>query len=321
MINIREMWCNQKPVGNIIVKTRIDEIHHLKCYAATNHITGQHSYVMGLAKDVSIPELKNYKFKGVAMFLVKLDEVNELNIYLIDNELMDVFSLFIQDILKSIALSITEKDALIATLNVVSKWKRLFDKIQFDGLTIEQQKGLIGEMLFLNYLFDNKENTSDILQSWTGPNFDDKDFMFGSKGVEIKMTSSKYPKISITNERQLDTDNLNQLFLVLYVAEEVKDNGFTLNSIIKTVSGKINTSEELAFFKERLLLVGYHDEHRGHYNRMYSLKNTFCFNVTPDFPRIVKEQLPMGVYNTSYSIELYAVEQFKISMEQMLIKI
>lgn len=321
MIDIKEIWDNQKPTGDIIVKTKIDEIPHLRCYAATNHITGQHSYVMELAKNIIIPELKSYKFKGVAMFLAELDDVNELNIYLIDNELLDVFSLFIQDILKSVSISITEKDALITTLNVVSKWKRLFDKIQFNGLTIEQQKGLIGEMLFLNYLFDNKKNTSDIIQSWTGPNFDDKDFMFGSKGVEIKMTTSKYPKISITNERQLDTDNLNQLFLVLYVAEEVKDNGFTLNSIIETVTTKINTYEELAFFNERLHLVGYHGEHRDHYNRMYSLKNTFCYNVTLDFPKIVKEQLPMGVYNTSYSIELSAVEQFKISMEQVLIKI
>ena len=43
-----------------------------------------------------------------------------------------------------------------------------------------------------------------------------------------------------------------------------------------------------------------------------SLKKTFGFTVAVDFPKIVKSQLPLGIYNTSYSIELSAVEKFII---------
>jgi hypothetical protein len=57
--------------------------------------------------------------------------------------------------------SVTENEALTTTLNVVSKWKKLFDKINFNGLTIEQQKGLIGELLFLNYLLNNEKTISN----------------------------------------------------------------------------------------------------------------------------------------------------------------
>ena len=70
-------------------------------------------------------------------------------------------------------------------------WKKLFDKINFNGLSIEQQKGLIGESLFINHLLDHQKSSSTILNGWTGPDFEDKDFVFGATGIEIKLTSSK----------------------------------------------------------------------------------------------------------------------------------
>ncbi|MEP7255935.1 MAG: PD-(D/E)XK motif protein [Ferruginibacter sp.] len=323
MINIKSIWENQKPTGDIIIKTRIDEISHLNCYAATNHITGQHLYIMSVSKNVIIPELKNYRFKGVEIYSLANDNEKtiELYIYLLDNDLKDIFSLFIQNILEDIVKSVTENEALTTTLNIISKWKKLFDKINFNGLTIEQQKGLIGELLFFNYLLNNNKNPANILNAWTGADFEDKDFVFGSVGIEIKLTSSKYPKIKITNERQLDTENLSELFLILYTTEDVKENGFSLNSLVEQTRQNILTSDELNFFNERLLLLGYREDDREYYNKMFSLKKTFGFKVTSDFPKIIKPQLPLGIYNASYSIELSAVENFIMEPEGILQKI
>jgi hypothetical protein len=322
MIDIKTIWESQKPSGDFIIKTKIDDIPHLNCYAATNHITGQHLYIMSVSRKVEVPELKNYRFKGVEIFPIELENTIELNVYLLDNELKDIFSLFIQNILEDIVESVTENEALTKTLNVISKWKKLFDKINFNGLTIEQQKGLIGELLFVNYLLDNKKTTASILNAWTGPDFDDKDFIFNSAGIEVKLTSSKNPKIKITNERQLDTQNLTELFLILYTTEEVKANGFSLNSLIEQVRQKISSNlDELKFFNDRLLLIGYFEEDRENYNKLFSLKKTFCFTVNQDFPRIIKSQIPLGVYNTSYFIEISAVERFIVESENIIQKI
>lgn len=322
MIDVKTIWENQKPSGDFIIKTKIDDIPHLNCYAATNHITGQHLYIMSLSRKVEVPELKNYRFKGVEIFPIELEKTIDLNIYLLDNELKDIFSLFIQNILEDIVESITEKEALTTTLNVISKWKKLFDKISFNGLTIEQQKGLIGELLFFNYLLDNQKTINSILNAWTGPDFEDKDYIFNSIGIEVKLTSSKNPKIKITNERQLDTQNLNELFLILYTTEEVKANGFSLNSLIEQIRQKIsNNFDELKFFNDRLLLIGYFEEDSENYNKLFSLKKTFCFTVNPDFPRIIKSQIPLGVYNTSYFIEISAVERFVVESDNIIQKI
>ena len=323
MINIKSIWENHKPTGDIIIKTRIDEIKHLNCFASTNHITGQHLYIMSISNNVSIPDLKNYRFKGVEIFSIEVENNFELNIYLLDNELKDIFSLFIQNILEDIEQSVTESEAITKTLNVVSKWKRLFDKINFNGLTLEQQKGLIGELLFLNYLLNNEKTSTNALNAWTGAEeeFQSKDFTLGSVGIEIKFTSSKQPRIIVSNERQLDAENLRELFLILYSTEAVKDNGISLNSIIEQTRQNITTEDERSIFNSKLQLNGYFDEDREHYGTMYSLKKTFAFNVTSEFPKIVKSDLPLGIYDTSYSIEISAAENFIVETETILEKI
>jgi hypothetical protein len=323
MINIKTIWENHKPTGDIIIKTRIDEITHLNCFAATNHITGQHLYIMSVSNNLAIPELKNYRFKGVEIFTVEIENNIELNIYLIDNELKDIFSLFIQNILEDIESSVTESEAITTTLNVVSKWKKLFDKINFNGLSLEQQKGLIGELLFLNFLLNNPKTSVNAVNAWTGAerDFEAKDFTLGSVGIEIKFTSSKQPRIKVSNERQLDAENLSELFLVLYSTEAVKDNGVSLNSLIEQTIQNIATEEERSVFNGKLQLNGYFDEDKEHYGKMYSIKKTFAFTVTTNFPKIVKNQLPLGIYDTSYSIEISAVENFIIELDEILSKI
>jgi len=211
MINVKSIWENHKATDEIIIKTKIDEISHLNCFAATNNITGQHLYIMTVAKIVAIPELKNYRFKGVEIYNLHSETEDKIDfyIYLIDNDLKDIFSLFIQNILEEIEETVTESEAIKTTLNVVSKWKKLFDKINFKGLSLEEQKGLMGELLFLNTIFDKKKPIANPVDAWTGveQDFQAKDFTFGNVGVEVKFTASNQPRIKVSNERQLDLDN------------------------------------------------------------------------------------------------------------------
>lgn len=325
MINIKSIWENHKPTGDIIIKTRIDEIPHLNCFAATNHITGQHLYIMAVVNNVTIPELKNYRFKGVEIYTLQseTENIKELYIYLLDNDLKDIFSLFIQNILEEIEKSVTESEAIKTTLNVVSKWKKFFDKINFNGLSLDKQKGLIGELLFLNTLLDDEKTIAIAVNSWTGAeqDFQAKDFTIGTVGVEIKFTASKQPRIKVSNERQLDAENFSELFLILFSTEAVKDNGISLNSIVEQTRQKITNEEERSLFNAKLQLNGFFDEDKEHYGKMYSLKTTFVFIVTSDFPKIIKCQLPLGIYGTSYSVEISAVENFIVEPENIFKKI
>lgn len=321
MINIKTIWDSHKPTNDIIIKTKINDIPHLNCYAATNYITGQYLFILSISKTVEIPELKNYRFRGVEIFFIKLENTSELNIYLLDNDLKDIFSLFIQNILEEIFDYVTENEALTKMLSVIAKWKKLFDKINVDGLNSEQQKGLIGELMFINYLNNNGKSITNILNAWTGADFKDKDFTFGSIGIEVKFTSAKTPKVTISSERQLDTQNISELFLLLYTAEEVKENGFSLNSLITQIREKITNPDELKLFNENLILIGYLENDKSYYSKMYSLKKSSIFEIANDFPKIVKSQIPLCIYDVKYSIELSAIENFTVNIETLLTKI
>lgn len=319
MIDIKSMWANQTPTDEIIIKTRIEEIPQFKCFAATDHLTGNHIFILETSKNTKIPEFKNFKFKGLLIHVFDFDESKELNIYLLDNQLKDIFSLFIENILEEVSTCVTENEALLETSNVVLKWKKLFDKISFQGLTLESQKGLIGELLLFNSFLDENYPVDSLLESWTGPDYEDKDFLFGSKGIEVKFTSSKTPKIRITSERQLDAQNLSHLYLILYGAEQVKDRGFSLNSIIDQIRNKIaGNHSALKLFNERLILVGYFDEDFENYDSQYALKMNYKYSVDNDFPKLVSSDLATGIYNASYYIELSAIESFMVNVESII---
>lgn len=319
MVSIKSIWESHVPTDEIIIKTQLEHVKPFKCFAATNHITGNHLYIFETSKNAKFPEFKNFKFKSLFIEIYEFEDAKELHIYLLDNQLKDIFSLFIENIVEEISKSVTENEALVETSNVVLKWKKLFDKINFQGLTIERQKGLIGELLFFNSLLDEEYSIDPLLESWTGPDYNDKDFRFGSFGIEVKLTSSKVPKVKISSERQLDSENLTKLYLVLYVVEEVKDKGFSLNSIIEQIRTKINNNQNaLKFFNERLLLVGYFDEDFENYKGQYAFRKRNFYEVTCHFPRLVASDLPIGLFDTKYNIELSAIEQFLVNNESIL---
>jgi hypothetical protein len=321
MININSIWDNHKPTGEIHIKTRIDNVTHVNCFLGTNSLTNQHFFLLSVSENIEIPELKNYRFKSLQIYCLVDESSKEKHLYihLLDNDLKGIFSLFIENILNEITETLTEDEALIRTLNVVTHWKRLLDKIAHKGLDIEKQKGLIGELLFLNFLLNQKKTSSNAIHYWTSTeeDFQSKDFTIGDIGVEVKFTSSQHPQINISNERQLDNENFKELFLVLYCTEAVKANGFSLNSLIKETSEKIKTDEMLSLFNNKLKLYGYHEDDSEYYGGMYSFKNTFCFVISSEFPKIIKGNLPLGIFETTYKIEISSIGKFRVELESI----
>ena len=59
------------------------------------------------------------------------------------------------------------------------KWSSFFLNKRNEGLTKDEVKGLIGELIYLkNLLLDTTLNVDDVLLSWRGPYDDGHDFVF-----------------------------------------------------------------------------------------------------------------------------------------------
>lgn len=319
MINLKSIYENQVPQGEHLIKTRIDEVVNFSCFAATNHITGTHIFILELNHKNEMPEIKTKKFRGVSLEIFDFEEEKkELHIFLLDNELKDIFFFFIEDIIESISTAITENEALIKISNIILKWKKLFEKYTNKALSLEKQKGLIGELLFLEILLNNGFDIEQLLTIWCGPEYEDKDFLYKNIGVEVKLSTSKLPKIQISNERQLDGLGMKYLFLSHIVLDEVKGAGFSLNDLIKRVGDRFsNNNSSTLNYIEKLTKVGYEIEDYDCYNNMYQLREINYYSVSTDFPKIIPMDLINGVYNVTYLVEPTAVNNFLISFEQL----
>jgi hypothetical protein len=309
MTDIKSIWSEHTEAAEKQVKTRLNIPERFECYVASNHITGKRLFIIKIDKAADSKAFKNIKFKGLAIQVLDFDHHKELTVLLLDNSLEDIFISFIENILEEISYCTTDNEALSKISNVIFRWKKLFDKAGYNGLTPEEQKGLIGELLLFKSLSDEGLSGRDLLIAWDGPDGGDKDFTFGHVGIEVKLTSSKYPSIKITNERQLNAPDTGRLYLFLYIVEEVKKEGFSLLGLVNTIREYFKGDlETLNRFNNKLRLLRFNDDDSENYAQLFSLKSLNRYLVDDDFPKVTQDILPNGVYNVSYSIELSSCE-------------
>ncbi|MES2275440.1 MAG: PD-(D/E)XK motif protein [Bacteroidota bacterium] len=313
---LKSIWEEHLTGREKYYKSRLDIAGPFVVYAATNQITGKRLFILEIEKATSSQLLKNIQFRGLVIQILEFETHKELTILLLDNSLEDIFISFIENILEEITSSVNDDEALARISAIIARWKKLFDKAATAGLTPEQQKGMLGELLLFSSLLSESYPARKILEAWAGPMHADKDFLFGAVGIEVKLTSSKYPSIKITNERQLENLTLETLYLFLFIVEEVKQNGITLPGLISDISDKIRAdAEALKTFETRLAQAGYNGDEEDYYGQQYFVKAINKYDVNENFPRLITSDLEPGIYNVSYSIELSACEGQKVLSE------
>ena len=303
----------------LLQKTKIESISHLLVEIMTDGKTGLHSLSLTINNSIAIPDLNLYKFVGTQLFLMPDGDKNVLLLLLLEPDLKDIFVLFVENLIKDLEQADTEIEAVNILFNLIAKWKRLFNKQNKKLMSIEAQKGLMGELLFMNCLLDKQILSSVVVEAWSGDDYDDKDFNFQKCSVEIKFSSSKVPTLKISSERQLDIKNIDVLFLLLYHCDEVKAGGKTLGGLVDEIKAKLlQTPNELQLFEEKLVHIGFFDEDKDFYTRQYKLYDVYTYIVEDGFPRIKEGSFPIGIFNITYNIEMSLVEKYRTNIDTII---
>ena len=319
MSQLKQVWISQETVSDSFVESIINIDSGTVCKIATNKITNNKIFVIRLYSNFDLKRFEKKEFQGVSIELLIYPEYKELTFILLDNELEEIFYLFIENLFENIKALENEDQVIVDTSNTISKWKRLFDKIRPNLLTEEQQKGLMGELLFIIQLIKNGMPIPVSINNWFGPDFFNKDFIIENIGFEIKTTSQDRPVIKISSEQQLDNQDLKSLFLVQFVLEERKNTGNSLPEIINNLREILkNEYAEKLIFENSLLKTGYNDNDASRYTKQYEVIEVVIYNVEDDFPKITKSILPKGVFNSIYNLEVPFLEKFKINNPNIL---
>jgi hypothetical protein len=321
--NIKQIWSDQESASTKdVVKTRIGSIPGLNCFVGLIGATGARMFQLEL--DASEPVHKNYlrKFRGVEIQAIPISELyTEFTIILLDKELTDIFTMFIEDIIEKLSNSYSSREALTIINQRVSYWKKLFSKVTGELLSAEKQRGLFGELFFLKLLLQSTADQRGVINSWRGSSSANQDFARNRSAVEIKTSQANNPSVHISNEKQLDFTAWDHLFLGLISVTETTGNQNSLASIIVEIKNLLNNDCELILELEaRLELAGLESSMIDNYDEIsYSVQNCRFFRIQDGFPVILKGHLHnQAIYNVKYQIDTSNCSPFEIPDETVL---
>lgn len=255
----------------------------------------------------SFPKLRNLvaslrPVPGGAAFVLGLKERSQV----------EIFETLCRDVIRAGEDGRDLDEALSRALQRTRRWHHLLRGGKTNGLSVEEQRGLVGELGFLRELVSGF-GPETAIEAWTGPTGSAKDFEIIGTCVEVKARRvAAKPFVAISSEDQLADVEGSRLFLrVVNVASAVLPEGKSLHDHVRATASFFE-KEGSAFeaWEDALFSTGY-DPENDYDDRRWLLGATNDYEVTEGFPRI-SSPLETGVENVRYAIALDACEPFKL---------
>lgn len=212
------------------------------------------------------------------------------------------------DSLKAVTDSAT---ALAVTLAHLKRWKAFLAGRNARLLSPEEVRGLFGELHVLRLLYQNTLSQVAAVDAWCGPDDSHQDFIFGNRAIEVKSLSGRERNvIRISSEDQLES-LVDELLLVTQRLIEVPDAEHTLslNGLVELIEGDLSDAGAIEQFTQKIAGIGYaplteYDTPR------FMVTGLQGYQVTEQFPRLIRSKLPHGIARLSYDIMLETIAPF-----------
>ena len=229
---------------------------------------------------------------------------------------LDLFHALCKTLIRNLGHTSNSKTALTIVLNHLKRWQRFLAGKNPRLLSPWEVRGLFAELHFLQSLYTHLLNHDEALNAWIGPKGGNQDFVFGNTAVEVKTLSNIGPNIvHISSENQLETP-AEKLYLTTNRIIESSElpSAMSLNEMVKWIETDLTESSVLDEYQTKLAEVGYVELHRYN-NPSMQVAETRVYGVTDEFPRIIRSQVPHGIQNVKYQLQIDAVEPFACPLE------
>lgn len=280
----------------------------------------------GLAIPIGV-ENKKIKFpewKGVEISFVTLPEYSDDDQLYIQLKQMPgmesyIYEIVVEDIRKALSNVNHASDFAQVTHSILKKWKDFFSLGKKPVLSESSAQGLYGELLFLKELIE--ELGTPVVNSWAGINNETHDFYIGQNAVEVKTTATQAPYMAhINSEYQLDDHDVNgRLFLRMYALRKDSNGGQKLPELIRSIRKLfVADTSIMEVFNDKLIKAGYFDVTESYYTTGYSKRETYSFEIKKGFPRVIRVELPNGIYDLEYNVSIAQCMDFAIEAKELI---
>lgn len=176
------------------------------------------------------------------------------------------------------------------TKMVIRKWYQFINNPRPNLLSRSEIIGLFGELLVLKKMLEISEKPYLTIESWVGPNKDEKDFVFPGSEIEVKSTASNTGHIhEIHGETQLGVKSCPLFLASVLLKETSSGDTMTLNGLVLMLSSLLSDDEIRYTFFNKLLDVGYNViDSEGYDEFEFRLEEMLFYPVSKSFPKIVK---------------------------------
>ena len=323
-MSIKDPWSGLSPPARAdnVTALRVDENLNWDIYWAVDL---KRNCLLILQHHIEVkPTSKLPKFKGLQMEAQSVDDGHHrLILRLLERDQREIFHRLCLDIISAIDSAQSEDQVIQRFLNRTWRWHRLLKGNKDNRLSQEEQRGLYGELMFLEKHLFPFIGIPMAVESWKGPLGFSQDFQVGQTHIEVKtkreLASSH---VIISSEFQLASSDLGILFLhvvEVITAEASNSEATTITHIADRVKSKIidNDLSTVDQFEDLLVAAGFDWEED--YSDCYWLQGEdYLYKVTEGFPRITPSMCPAGVENLRYSIALKACEQFCVEKKELI---
>lgn len=298
-----------------------------KCsmYAAVEKPSLDRLFLLRVDRDDTsvLPELPS--FKGLTVRYVTTTQPEEgnatLELRLRNREYGHHFAVMVNDLSECAAEATTKREAIERLLQRLSRWQRFFERAPGMWLSLEERRGLFGELIVLRKILERGSSPqTTVILGWRGPAHASHDFEYNKCSIEVKTSGGKQEqRMHISSERQLDWSQASRLLLAhVSVGEETED-GTSLPEMVDSVRSQLADAQSVDQFNDLLLQAGYLQRDEDAYGHpKYRVRDLEAFDVKEGFPCILESDLRKGVGEVTYSIGVGACEGFKIPFELVL---
>lgn len=249
--------------------------------------------------------------KAISASCVKTEDQKYALSFLLNFEsLSELFVKLCWDLIDFSKESPQPVDSILSRFN---SWIRLFQKKGDGLLSPSSQKGLIGELLFLQESIKSTGAEAS-LKAWVGPEGCDQDFIFSNLWCEIKTTTIASETVSISSLQQLDRNDSGKL--IVYFMDKTTSDGaqtISLPEVIEKTTVLLESDHLMDILSCKLAMYGYYSKDAERYKDVrYRMSEKRAYKVNCDFPKLTKNDVPCGILNAKYELELSAIDAYKI---------
>ena len=192
------------------------------------------------------------------------------------------------------------------------KWQRLLQLKNNEVMSLAQQKGLLGELLYLKKLMDTREAKLAI-DSWVGPEGADQDFMFEDGWTEVKSVSISSTHVQISSLEQLDSKTNGELYIFFMDRTTSQNAKISLPIMVSTIANMIEDELLRDAYYCKLGMYGYLTKDFSKYNEtFYKITGHKAYLVNKEFPKLTKKIVPLGVISAKYNVDLVSIEKNRV---------